>query len=451
MPDGRVRSADILSALSFALDLVEGQSMGHAVRTCLIAMRIGERIGLSEEDRTDLYFAALLKDAGCSANSVHIHAAFGEDHEAKRAVKLIDWTKKLDCILFGLKCVHPSKALPQRIAKMVETLGNEDHSMAAMTRIRCDRGAQIALQLGFGNPVAEAVRSLDEHWDGFGAHQGLKGDAIPVLSRILCLAQTLDVLVEAGGRASAFRTIRKRSGRWFDPAIVAAARGLEEDEGFWHELHDDVRNTALELATPATVRVANAASIDSTCDAFATIIDAKSAFTASHSTRVTQYAVEMGQMLGFGPTRLATLRRAGLLHDIGKLGVPTSVLEKPGKLTNDEFDVVRAHPKNTERIVGMIRGFDRVTEIAAAHHERIDGRGYHRGVPGERLDVDMRILAVADVFDALSAERPYRAALEMKEVFAIMERENGAALDADLVGLMKDRYLNVGVPHLMAA
>ena len=451
--DVRVRSADILSALSYALDLVEGQSMGHAVRTCLLSMRIAERLGLTEDERADLYFAALLKDAGCSTNSVQIHANFGDDHNAKKAVKLVDWTKKLDCIVFGFKTVHRDKPLPERLRRMRETLNDPEAGMVEMTRTRCDRGAQIALQLGFGQPVAEAVRSLDEHWDGFGAPLGLKGDKIPVFARILGLAQTLDVLVNALGRSAAYRIVRKRGGRWFDPAVVAAARSLEHDEPFWQGLGEGARAGALELATPATVRMFGSVSIDNICDAFAAIIDAKSSFTASHSTRVTTYAVEMGRLLGFDPDRLTTLRRAGLLHDIGKLGVPTSVLEKPAKLTEDEFASVRAHPANTERILGLIEGFGRVTEIAAAHHERIDGRGYHRGVPGEFLDTEMRILAVADVFDALSAERPYRAALEMGEVFAIMEKENGAALDADLVSLLKGRYYDcgVGTPMLVAA
>ncbi len=449
MSDAPVRFADILSALSYALDLVEGQAVGHAVRTCLIAMRVGNRLGLTEGELADLYFAALLKDAGCSSNSVRIHAAFGDDHAAKHAVKLIDWTKKFDCLMYGLRNTHPGKSLPKRVVKMIETLNDREASMAALTQARCDRGAKIALQLGFGAAVAEAVLNLDEHWDGLGAPSNKKGEEIPIIARILCLAQTLDVLVPAVGRTAAFRTIKKRSGRWFDPAVASAAMSLENDHEFWYGMADDARGRALELATPATLQVATEVSIDSTCDAFASIIDAKSSFTASHSQRVTQYSVEMGQMLSFEAPRLALLRRAALLHDIGKLGVPTAVLEKPGKLTEGEFGIIRDHPSNTQRILGMIGGFDRVTEIAAAHHERLDGRGYHRGLPAEMLDTDMRILAVADVFDALSAERPYRGALPMSEVFAIMEREGPAALDPDLVGLMKDKYM--GSSELLAA
>ena len=425
--------------------------MGHAVRTCLIAMRISDRLGLGEEERADLYFAALLKDAGCSMNSVKVHHTFGDDLEAKRAVKLIDWTKKLDCVIYGLKTVHRERSFSGRLRGLRDLLTDPEAGMVEMTRVRCDRGAQIAISLGFGQPVAEAIRSLDEHWDGFGAPMGLQGEAIPLLARILGFAQTLDVMVQAMGVHAALRTVRKRSGRWFDPAVVRVARSFENDATFWNGLGAGAREIALDIATPATVRLAGERGLDVTCDAFAEIIDAKSSFTASHSTRVTRYAVEMGRMLNFDPERLGTLRRAGLLHDIGKLGVPTHVLEKPGKLSDAEFGTIREHPAHTHRILGMIHGFGRVTDIAAAHHERIDGQGYHRGVPGEFLDVEMRILAVADVFDALSAERPYRGALSMTETFEIMEREAGAALDADLVGMLKERYGEKGVREAMAA
>ena len=307
-PEVRVRSADILSALSYALDLVEGQPMGHAVRTCLLSMRIAEGLGLREEERTDLYFAALLKDAGCTTNSVKIHQSFGDDHGAKHAVKLIDWTKKLDCVLYGLKTVHRDQPLPVRLRRIVALLSDPEAGMVEMTRVRCDRGAQIAIQLGFGLPVADAVRALDEHWDGFGAPLGLQGEQIPMLARILGFAQTLDVMVQAVGKGAAYRTVRRRSGRWFDPAVVRAAESFETDEAFWRGLEEGLRDTTLKLATPATVRMTDAAGIDNICDAFAAIIDAKSSFTASHSTRVTGYAVEMGGMLGFGSERLATLR-----------------------------------------------------------------------------------------------------------------------------------------------
>jgi HD-GYP domain-containing protein (c-di-GMP phosphodiesterase class II) len=442
--------ADILSALSYALDLVEGQPMGHAVRTCLLAMEIGRRIGLGEDQLANLYFASLMKDAGCSSNSVRIHAIFGDDHAAKHAVKLIDWTRKSDCVLFGMKTTYPGQPPLKRLVKMIEAASDREASMDALTKARCNRGAQIALQLGFGQEVADAVMNLDEHWDGKGAARHLAGDEIPLLARILCLCQTLDVLALALGREGAYRVLRKRDGRWFDPSITKVAFTLEQDDAFWRDMDGGFRIAALRIASPAAVQTASESTVDEICDAFASIIDAKSSFTSEHSARVTRYSLDLGSMLGFGPIRMSMLKRSALLHDIGKLGVPTSILDKNGKLTEEEFATVRRHPADTERILSMISGFDRITQIAAAHHERLDGRGYHRGLDETGLDDEMRILAVADVFDALSAKRPYRDALEMAEVFRIMESEGGAALDLRLVGLLKDRYFESGVQSLAA-
>jgi putative nucleotidyltransferase with HDIG domain len=169
------------------------------------------------------------------------------------------------------------------------------------------------------------------------------------------------------------------------------------------------------------------------------IVDAKSSFTAAHSSRVTEVAVELGMLFGFDQDRLRTLRRAALLHDIGKLGVPNSILEKPGRLDGDEYLRVQQHPRHSFEILKPIRAFHRVADIASAHHERLDGKGYWRGLTASELDLDMRILAVADVFDALSAERPYREALPLPEVFAIMDREAGTGLDASCVDALRAR------------
>lgn len=435
--------ADILSALSCALDMVEGQPVGHAVRTCLIAMRIGQNLGLSTEELADLYYAALMKDAGCSSNSVRIQKIFGGDELlAKRDVKIIDWSSLAASASFAIKHVEPGASPSAKFKKLLAMMGDPESCMASLTRARCSRGAQIALQLGFGERASEAIRCLDEHWDGKGAPGELKGEGIPILARVLCLAQTLEVLAKTFGVSEAFGIVRKRNKRWFDPAVTEAALPLETDQVFWKLLESEFRDMALKLATPAALRQATDSTVDQICDAFASIIDAKSAFTGEHSTRVTAYSVGLADAMGFDADRVTTIRRAALLHDIGKLGVSTSILDKPGRLTDEEFAAVKLHPLFTQRILSMIKGFERITEVASAHHERLDGRGYHMGYSAPQLDMEMRIVAAADVFDALSANRPYRDALSMKEVFAIMEVEAGTALDPDCVGLLKDCYLN---------
>jgi HD-GYP domain-containing protein (c-di-GMP phosphodiesterase class II) len=272
------------------LDLVEGQSMGHAVRTCLLAMELGKRLGLPELQLSNVYFAALLKDAGCSANSVRIQAAFGDDHAAKHAVKLIDWSRKSDCLMYGLKNTYPGMPPLKRLIKLVEAANDKENAMDAVTAARCNRGSQIALMLGFGQEVAEAIRALDEHWDGNGAPSHMKGEEIPIVARILCLCQTLEVLASCLTKEGAFKVIRKRTGRWFDPQVAEVAMSLEHDEQLWQDMAGDFRGAVMRISSPAVDLNANATTVDQVCEAFASIIDAKSAFTGEHSKRVTQYA-----------------------------------------------------------------------------------------------------------------------------------------------------------------
>ncbi|MBC8065527.1 MAG: HD domain-containing protein [Chlorobia bacterium] len=433
--------AEILSALSYALDLTEGQPMGHSVRTCLIAMRIGKNLGLDETELRDLYFASLLKDAGCSNNSARIQKIFGGDELiTKRNVKLIDWTSNLESLKFAFANTERESGFGTKLKTMLKAIGPPTAVMDGVTKARCTRGAQIALQLGFGKPVADAIYALDEHWDGRGSPEHRHGESIPLLSRILCLAQTLEVLYQAFGLGEALEIVKKRTGAWFDPQITFAAIGLETDSMFWLEIGDMARTQALQIETPANLEYASDSDIDQICTAFASIIDAKSTFTGEHSSRVTLYALELAKALGFDPERITILKRASLLHDIGKLGVSNSILEKPGPLDDEEFVQVKKHPYFTQEILKQIQGFERITEVAAAHHERLDGRGYFQGLDASRLDLDMRIVSAADVFDALSAKRPYREAMPMSKVFEIMEKDAGNSLDAQCVGTLKDLY-----------
>jgi HD-GYP domain-containing protein (c-di-GMP phosphodiesterase class II) len=193
------------------------------------------------------------------------------------------------------------------------------------------------------------------------------------------------------------------------------------------ELREAVRagepGGAALLAGPGTVdRIANG---------FADIIDAKSPFTSSHSHRMTSVALKIGARMGLEASELVALERAALLHDVGKLSVPNSILDKPGPLTSEEWDVIRLHPYYTQRILGHICGFETLARVAAAHHERLDGRGYYLGLKGDEIPLESRILAVADVFDALTASRPYRPALPEEVALRMMERDRDLGLCPD--------------------
>ena len=178
--------------------------------------------------------------------------------------------------------------------------------------------------------------------------------------------------------------------------------------------------------------------IDSVCDAFAQIVDAKSRFTGEHSSRVCDCAVEIARAQGLDEERITLIRRAALLHDIGKLAVPNTILDKPGSLRPDEWKVIQRHPIHTHKILGQITGFGRLAEVASAHHERLDGSGYCNGLRATEIDQDMRIIAVADVWDALSSKRPYRPALPIDHVFSILDAHASIALDAGCIATLKE-------------
>ena len=406
----------------------------------MLAMRIAEEMALEPSLCESLFYAALLKDSGCSTNSARIHKMFGGDEFlAKRKVKFIDWTNPFESIKYAVTTIDPTAGVVEKLRKMAAMTGSPVKAMDEATAARCTRGAAIALQLGFDIHTASAVQSLDEHWDGHGSPAHLKGESISILARILCLSQTLEIFVTSFGCEAGFDMIRARSGTWFDPEVVKATLSMSCDE-LWENHGKHVSGLQVPLHEPELALTRPLTDIDKVAEAFATVIDAKSAFTFEHSSRVHQYSMALAKFFEFDEKRTTVLSRAALLHDVGKLGVPNAVLDKPAKLTDQEFDQVKLHPRFTHEILGQIRGQERMTEIAANHHERLDGKGYWRGLNREQLDLDMRILAAADVFDALSATRPYREALPMSKVFAIMEDGAGNHLDAACIDALKELF-----------
>jgi HD-GYP domain-containing protein (c-di-GMP phosphodiesterase class II) len=298
-----------------------------------------------------------------------------------------------------------------------------------MTELRCERGADIARMIELSETTAHAIRSVDEHWDGAGYPYGLAGEAIPLFSRILCLAQTAEVFFGAGGAGAAFGVAAQRRGTWFDPALVDLLRATRRDRAFWSALGGREPHRVIGAYEPQDrVQRADEERLDRVAEAFAMIIDAKSPYTGRHSDGVARIAVAVGDVLGYAPRALRDLRRAALLHDIGKLGVSNLILDKPGKLDAREWAAMRRHPALTVRILERVAAFRDLAATAGAHHERLDGGGYHLGLTGAQLGRDARVLAVADVCEALTAERPYRAALPPDEVRAIMRRDAGRGL-----------------------
>ena len=444
-PDAEdLRFSEVLSALSLALDLVEGQPEGHTVRSCLVGMRIADRLGLDEERRSALFYALLLKDAGCSSNASKMSALFdADDMEAKKRVKTVDWTSLPHAALYTARTVSPEGSLLAKAGRVFEFAVRGQGASRDLIRIRCERGAEITRLMGFPEETAQAIRGLDEHWDGGGYPDGLKGEEIPLLARICGLAQTAEVFLTAHGPAAAEEVVRVRSGRWFDPALTEVLLAEAREDGLWEDLTGkDPWREVSRLEPDDRALKATPERVDLVARAFGEIIDAKSPFTYRHSEGVARAAVAMAERAGgLGPDVARDLTRAGLLHDIGKLGISNRILDKQGPLTDVEYAKIKHHPRLTYDILSRVGPFRPIAETAANHHERLDGSGYHRGLTAEDLDLPSRILAVADVYDALSADRPYHKALPKDRVLEILREESGDKLCPESVALLEGLVL----------
>jgi putative nucleotidyltransferase with HDIG domain len=434
-----IRFSDVVSALSAALDLTEGQPMGHAVRSCILGMRIADEMQLGPQERSDLYYALLLKDAGCSTNAARMHKILGSDDiRAKKEVKFEDWTKpSLSGLRYLMRNVLPGKSWAQRLGKAVVVGLQQKKNNAEVIGARCERGAQIARKVGLGEPTAQAIFSLDEHWNGGGYPEHRKGEEISLLARIMNVSQTLEAFASQRSPAEAVAVVSQRSGSWFDPEIARIVRTLEKDEQLWEKARsEDARQYVLEMEPGAAIP-ATSQHIDNLCDAFAEIIDTKSPYTYNHSLGVAQASIEIANGLGLAAQTVTMVRRAALLHDIGKLSVSNAILEKPGKLTDTEWEVMKMHPVYTRAIVRTISGFEHLAFIAAAHHERLDGKGYPDGLTASHLPLTARILCVADVYQALTEKRPYRESMPAQAVFALMDKDAPSRLDPACLEVLK--------------
>jgi putative nucleotidyltransferase with HDIG domain len=433
------RLSDVVTALSYALDITEGQPEGHAARTCMIGMRIAREIFLMPRQRSALFYALLLKDLGCSSNAAKVCYLFAaDDRRLKADLKTASWTGFFGRLAYIVTHVAPQAGLLGRLKQFAHVARNGEAAARELIELRCDRGASIARMIGLPAETATAIRSLDEHWDGGGHPQRLSGEGIPILARIACLAQTVEVFLRRDGLAAALAVAQRRAGTWFDPDLVRALMAAKGDGAFWQCVTGP--NPAAEarrFEPPAEFLAADDEALDRVAAGFSHVIDAKSPWTFCHSQGVAELAQGIATTLGCAPAFTRSLRRAALLHDIGKLGISNLLLDKPGKLTADEAAVMRTHTQHTRQILSRIPGLSGIAEMAAAHHERLDGRGYDRGVPASEIPPGARILAVADMYEALSAKRPYRKDLTDEDARDILRAQAGAGLDPEVVAALE--------------
>ncbi|GAB1270187.1 HD domain-containing protein [Aurantivibrio infirmus] len=427
-----LKLAELMSALSYALDITEGQPEGHCVRCCWIGMNIGQKIGLVSEQLWQLYYVLLLKDLGCSSNASRICELYlTDDLSFKKDFKLVDGSLP-QVLRFVMHHTGSTAGIISRFKAISEIFANGEKFAQELIQTRCTRGADIARRLRFEEPIAQGIHSLDEHFNGKGRPEGLVGSAIPIYSRIALLSQVIDVMHSSGGKSAVIEEINSRKGSWFDPELTDAFNSIAKESSFWQELNSkNIDATILSLEPGEFTKPLDEDFLDDIAEAFGQVVDAKSPYTAGHSTRVGLYTMLLAEELGINSERRRWLKRGALLHDVGKLGVSNSILDKPEKLSDEEYESVKMHAVYTGEILERIKPFRELAQVSSAHHERLDGKGYPLGLKSENIALETRIITTADIFDAITAERPYRGAMSVDKTLSIMSNSIDTAIDPE--------------------
>ncbi|WP_417761193.1 HD-GYP domain-containing protein [Shewanella sp.] len=431
-PHAQIPLAELIASLTVALDMTEGQPPEHSMRCCWIGMHIGQALGLSDSQLHDLYFTLLLKDAGCSSNAARICELYAtDDLRFKQRYKTVG-TSLTSVINFVMKNAGAGESWRKRLTTAVDILKNGSEYAQELIQTRCTQGAQVARELRFNEDVAQGIQNLDEHWDGSGWPLGLKGEAIPLYARIALLAQITDVFQHEYSLQTAFKELQHRAGHWLDPQLVVIAQTLEHNREFVSVLTSpSIAPQVLSMSPAQSMCTLDDDYFDCIVSAFGKIVDAKSPFTAGHSTRVALFSTLIAEELQLDAIEILWLKRAALLHDLGKLGVSNTILDKPGKLDDQEWAEVQLHATYTRHILAHLSPLQAFAKMAAAHHEKLDGSGYPDGLVAAEISLMTRIITTADIFDAITAERPYRGAIPVPKTLEIMAENIGTAIDTD--------------------
>jgi HD-GYP domain-containing protein (c-di-GMP phosphodiesterase class II) len=421
-----VRRAELLAVLSLGADLGLGQPMEHVMRECLIATRLAERIGLDESSRATVYYVALLTWVGCHVDAYEQAKWFGDDLALKSDFPMVDGAG----MGFVLRHLGAGRSLLDRARLGVALLGDGRREIGDIIENHRRAAEGLARELGLDADVCAGLGQAFERWDGKGPGK-LRGPAIAMSSRLSNLADVVEVFHRLGGVASAVEVARERRGTQFDPSLVDAFCSYAEE--LLAGLESTTTWDSVIGAEPALGVVLDGDQLDAALAAVATFIDVKSPYTLGHSCAVAQLAEAAARAAGLAEPDAVLARRAGYVHDLGRLGVSNAIWDKAGALSVAEQERVRLHPYLTERMLAG-SALAPLGAIAVQHHERLDGSGYPRGLSGAALSPVVRVLAAADAYCAKREPRAHRSELPADDAAAHLRREVKAGrLDGDAV------------------
>jgi HD-GYP domain-containing protein (c-di-GMP phosphodiesterase class II) len=429
--ESSVRAAEVVGALSLATDLGTGQPLEHALRTAVLAVRLGELAGASRQELADTYYVALLHASGCTSNGHEAAQVYDDDIAHRAAFFLIDATNPAEVLAFYRANIGVGRPPEVRDALVEEAIANAGPRAREGFATMCEVAQRFAGWLDLNQSIQAALEFVFARWDGRG-FPNASGDAIPLPMRLLHVARDISLFLSAGGPGEARGVIERRVGAAYDPRLAELA--LLNFDDLLGEL-DETRmwDQALE-AEPFPHLVLVGDRVDAAFTAIATLTGLKSPWLREHSTGVADLAEAAAWRMGVPAASVTLLRRAALVHDVGRVGVSNAIWEKPGPLGFGEWERVRLHPHFSERAFAQSPTLAPIGILAGSHHERLDGSGYQRGTRGPALDREARILAAADCYGAMREARPYRAALDAKAAEAELLREvEEGRLDSEAV------------------
>jgi HD-GYP domain-containing protein (c-di-GMP phosphodiesterase class II) len=427
----RVRSAELVAALCLATDLGMGFPFEYGLHTTLIAMRLGARLGVDRATASQTYYACLLSHAGCTTDA-HVSAeVFGGSLTTHFHPVMYGSGRE---VLTGLMRAlpPPESGAAMRAVQVVHRLPRMAREQRTHLTATCEVAQMLGERVGGPPSVQPLLAHLFERWDGRGPLGRAKGDEIPLPMRIVAVAVDASFQRLLGDSEHVVRVVGERAGHAFDPEIAACLvdgageiLALDRAESAWEE------TLACE---PEPTRGLEGEALDRALAAIGDFADLISPYLSGHSGGVAELASAAARHCRIDAAGVTAIRRAGLVHDLGRVAVHPRVWQKSGPLTADEWEQVRLHPYHTERVVSRAPFLTTLAPIAGAHHERLDGSGYHRGAAGAELILPARVLAAADAYHAMTEPRPHRERLVPERAAAELAAEASAGrLDADAV------------------
>jgi HD-GYP domain-containing protein (c-di-GMP phosphodiesterase class II) len=401
--------SELAATLALAQDNAFGQPLESQLRSCLLAARLGEEAGFDADLRDTVYWVALLRYVGCTGHAHEVAALFG-DEIAIRAQTLVHDAANPAEVMRDVVTFATAGRPPEERDQVVAAIHAGAREWAVYNFASgCEVADMLAQRLDFAPGVRDALRYTFERWNGNGFPNGARGEEIPLAMRVVHLSHDMEAIGRLQSPRDAIRAAKERRDRTYDPAL--ADLFVDHGETWFAELDKtDPWDAVLDLE-PVPAWALEGDELDDALTVVADFIDLKSPYMAGHSRRCAKLCGDAAALLRLSDDATSTLRRAALVHEFGTTAIPNSIWDKPGPLTRAEFDRVELHPMLTEQMLRRSPALAVLNPVAAAHHERGDGSGYHKRLPADLIDPGASILAAADVYVAITTDRADRLAL----------------------------------------